>query len=413
MIPELRARFNASFTAERYRQFLNSLELECGGPIGFRPCETPVFLESSLVEDLVRASRSIISHLDTPAYRMVSRQAIPDRFDVPNEGRHPNFVQVDFALAAGGDGRIVPRLIELQGCASLYAYQYLLPPVYRRHFDIDGPERLTHLLDGLTENDYLKLLRDVILNGHDPHEVVLMEIDPRGQKTLPDFRATERLLGVSPVCITELVRRGRRLYYRRGGREIEIRRLYNRVIIDELVRRGVEPPFDLRDDLDVEWAGHPNWYFRWSKFSLPYLRQLDHPVIPRAWFLDQLERLPDDLRNFVLKPLFSFAGAGVRVEVTPADLEAIPAVERRNFLLQERVAYAPLVRTPDESSKVEVRIMFIWPENREPVAVTTLTRLSKGLMMGVDFNRNKTWVGSSIGFWPVLSGRQSPDRGRD
>lgn len=403
MIPELRARFNASFTAERYRRFLDSLELEFGGPIGFRPCETPVFLAPSLVEELVGASRSIIRHLDTPAYRAVSRQAIPDRFNAPNEGSHPTFVQVDFALVEAEDGRIVPRLIELQGCASLYAYQYFLPALYRRHFDLDGPEVLAHLLDGLTVDGYRELLREAILNGHEPDEVVLMEIDPLGQKTLPDFRATERLLGVSPVCITDLVRRGRRLCYRRGGREIGIRRLYNRVIIDELVRRGVEPSFDLRDDLDVEWAGHPNWYFRWSKFSLPYLLSLHHPAVPRAWFLDQLESLPDDLDNFVLKPLFSFAGAGVRVAVTPADLAAIPEGERRNFLLQERVAYAPLVHTPDEPSKVEVRIMFIWPQNREPVAVTTLTRLSKGLMMGVDFNRNKTWVGSSIGFWPALS----------
>jgi hypothetical protein len=403
VIPELRARYNASFTAERYCRFLQSLEMEAGAPIGFRPCETPVFLAAELMAELVAAARSIMAALDTPDYRALSNSAIPARFNVPNEGDHPLFVQVDFALTDDGRGRIVPRLIELQGCASLYAYQSLLPQTYRRHFDLDGPDRLGHLLDGLDQSGYLNLFRDVVLNGHDPREVVLLEIEPLGQKTLPDFTATEKLIGVTPVCITDLVRRGRRLCYRREGREVEIRRLYNRVIIDELVRREIVPAFDLREELEVEWAGHPNWYFRWSKFSLPYLNRLNHPAVPRAWFLDQPETSPKelgDLKNFVLKPLFSFAGTGVKVDVTPADLAAIPAAERGGYLLQERVDYAPLVETPDEPSKVEIRIMFIWPEDGAPRAVTTLTRLSKGRMMGVDFNRHKTWVGSSIAFFP-------------
>src|SRR5262249_17258404 len=120
----------------------------------------------------------------------------------------------------------------------------------------------------------------------------------------------------------------------------------------------------------------------------------------RAWFLDQLDRYPAELDQFVLKPLFSFAGSGVKVNITPADLDTIPADQRGNYLLQEKVAYAPVIKTPDEPSKVEVRVMFLWPDEAEsPLAVTLLTRLSKGVMMGVDFNKNKTWVGSSCGFF--------------
>ncbi|MFM8392771.1 MAG: hypothetical protein ACKOB4_02460 [Acidobacteriota bacterium] len=394
MIPELRQRFNTDFSEERYRQFLDLLESEVGARIGFRPCETPVFLPPELVDHLVGASLEIISQLDTPHYRQLSTRSIPDEYRAPREGNHPHFVQIDFALCTTAQGRIVPRLIELQGCASLYAYQQILAQCYRRVFNLDG---LRHLLGELSEADYLQYLRDTILRGHAPEEVVLMEIDPLGQKTLPDFLATEKLLGVRAVCISDLRKRGRRLYYQHSGREIQIRRIYNRVIIDELVRREMRLPFDLRDDLDVEWAGHPNWYFRWSKFSLPHL---DHPTVPRAWFLDQLTEEPANLRDLVLKPLFSFAGAGVKVGPTTADLAAIPVEERGQYLLQERVDYAPLIRTPDEPSRVEVRVMILWPENGNPIPVTTLTRLSKGLLMGVNFNMNKTWVGSSIAFYP-------------
>ena len=395
MIPELRERFNAQYTEAKYARFLAALEEEVQTKIEFRPCETPVFLSPSLVADLVAASQSIIAQLHTPEYREASRRAIPAAYDAPHEGERPHFIQVDFALVEQPDGRIAPRLIELQGCASLYAFQFILPHIYRRFFELEG---LDYLLDGLSDEQYLALLRQIVLQGHDPEEVILMEIDPLSQKTLPDFNATKKLLDVSHVCITDVIKRGRKLYYRRDGREIQIKRIYNRVIIDELVRKGIKSSFDFRDELDVEWAGHTNWYFRWSKFSLPYLT---HPTVPRAWFVDRMPEIPADLGNFVLKPLFSFAGIGVKVDVTPEDLAAIPAAERSEYLLQEKVAYAPIIKTLDEPSKVEVRVMFLWPEGAaNPIPVTTLTRLSKGLMMGVDFNKNKTWVGSSCGFFP-------------
>ena len=270
----------------------------------------------------------------------------------------------------------------------------MLPHEYQRFYDLG---ELGYLPGGLTDDDYLELLRRVFLNGHAPEQAVLMEIDPLRQKTLPDFQMTEKLFGVPFVDVSEIIKLGSKLFYLRQGREIEIRRIYNRVIIDEFVRKGVKANFDFRDELDVEWAGQPNWYFRMSKFSLPFL---NHQTVPRAWFLDQLETVPEDLENFVLKPLFSFAGSGVKVSVTTADLEAVPASERGDYLLQEKVVYAPVVETPDEPSKVEVRVMFVWPEDSaEPIAVNLLTRLSKGAMMGVNFNKNKNWVGSSCAFF--------------
>lgn len=399
MIPELRAQFNKNFTEEKYRRFLQSLGAEVEAKVEFRPCETPVFVPGDLLAEMLRSAREIIAELCAPEYKAVSARAIPAAFNAPNEGERPDFIQVDFAVTRNANGALEPKLIELQGCASLYAFQRILPRVYKRHYDLRG---LSYLLGGLTGESYVALLREVLLNGHDPEQVILMEIDPLDQKTLPDFRATEKLTGIPFVCITDVIKRGDKLLYKRDGREVEIRRIYNRVIIDEFARKGARANFDFRDELDVEWVGHPNWYFRMSKFSLPFLK---HRTVPRAWFLDQLSEYPHDLDEFVLKPLFSFAGSGVKVNVTREDLDAVPTSERSDYLLQEKVNYAPVIETPDEPSKVEIRLMFVWPAGAaEPEALTTLTRLSKGAMMGVDFNKNKTWVGSSCGFWYASDG---------
>jgi hypothetical protein len=341
-----------------------------------------------------QAGKEIIAQLMTPEYFKASNRSIPPDFNTPKEGRHPDFIQVDFAVTRDVNGRLAPKLIELQGCASLYAFQYLLPHEYQRVYELDS---LEYLLNDLTDEGYLELLRRVILNNHDPASVILMEIDPWQQKTLPDFLMNEKLLGMPTVAVTDVVKHGKKLFYEKGGREVEIRRIYNRVIIDEFVRKEVKANFDFRDELEVEWVGHPNWYFRMSKFSLPFLK---HQTVPRAWFLDQLKEYPNDLENFVLKPLFSFAGSGVKVNIKRADLEAVPLNQRADYLLQEKVMYAPVIETPDTPSKVEIRMMFIWPQDSlEPVAVTTLTRQSKDEMMGVDFNKNKTWVGSSCSFF--------------
>lgn len=390
MIPFWRQKFNKQFSEEKYAAFMSTLEGMAGASIDFRPCETPVFLPLDLKAELEQASLEIIAQLHTREYHQESTRAIPVDFFAPNEGEHPVFVVVDFAITRDEKGKLVPRLIELQGCASLYAFQLELPSAYFTHYDLDS---LESILGDLTRSEYLKLFAEVVVAAHDPENVVLMEIEPDLQKTRPDFVLTQKLLGVEPVCITDIEKIGRRLFYQRQGRRTEIRRIYNRVIIDELVRKNIQAPFDFREELDVEWAGHPNWFFRWSKYSLPYLNQ---QTVPRAWFLSDLDSYPKDLDRFVLKPLFSFAGAGVKVEVSREDLDAIPESDRQDFLLQEKISYDPVIQTPDDPSKVEIRVMFLWPENAPaPTPVVLLTRLSKGLMLGVDFNKNKTWVGSS------------------
>jgi hypothetical protein len=394
MIPSLRKQFNDSFTPENYRTFLRRIDDACGTHVQFRLSETPCFFPKSLLDRMAEDGKELIRQLvDNPDYRSRSDASIPAEFHVANEPARPLFVQVDFGVVRDANGELQPRLVELQAFPSLYAYQVTLAQSYIDVYGLD--RRLNFFLSGLDEKSYRELLRRAIVGTHDPENVILMEIHPQEQKTLPDFLLTEKMLGIRTVDIQAVKKQGSQLYYERNGAQVPIRRIYNRTIVDELQRKQVKLGFDWRDDLDVEWAGHPNWYFRISKFSIPYLR---HQSVPKTWFLDKLERIPDDLQNYALKPLYSFAGLGVVIAPKKEDIEAIPAEKRAEYILQERLHFEPVIETPLGGTKAEVRVMYIWQDDLTPVL--TIIRMGRGLMMGVDHNKNMEWVGASAGLWP-------------
>jgi hypothetical protein len=379
--------FNRNYSDEKYRRFLALLEERCGEPTLFRHSETPAFLPAMLVAKMARYGREMVEQLlANPQYQADSRAAIPAEFRAPNEDPAPLFVQADFGL----DADLEPKLVEIQGFPTLYAYQPLMAAAYREAYGMDA--RLAALPDGLTLPEYEALLRRAIVGECDVENVVLMEIDPWQQKTRHDFLLTEQMLGVRTVDIATVRKERRALFYRHGGKTIPIRRIYNRAIVDELVRRGIRTAFDFRDELDVEWAGHPNWFFRLSKFSLPYL---DHPAVPRTRFLDRVERVENPER-YVLKPLYSFAGTGVIVGPTAEQIAAVPEEQRSGYILQERVDFRPVLETPFGANKMEVRIMYVWLDRLRPV--NTIIRMGRGAQMGVDHNKGMDWVGGSAAF---------------
>ena len=387
MIPSHRQWFNRNYAPEKYGRFLALLEAQCGEPVQFRHSETPCFLPASLIAQMARYGREMVEQLMAdPGYTAASRAAIPPEYRVPNEDPRPLFVQADFGLDAEGQ----PKLVEIQGFPTLYAYQPLMAACYREAYGLD--DRLTPLPDGLGAAEYRKLLGEAILGTQDPENVVLLEIDPWHQKTRHDFLLTERLFGVRTVDIATVRKRGNRLFYDRDGVETPVRRIYNRAIVEELVRKQVPLAFDFRDELDVEWAGHPNWFFRLSKFSLPYL---DHPAVPHTEFLTDVPAVFDSER-YVLKPLYSFAGAGVIVGPTLEQIAAVPASKRGEYILQERVDFQPVVETPFGATKIEVRVMYLWLDRLRPV--NTIIRMGRGNQMGVDHNKGMDWVGGSAGF---------------
>jgi len=398
MISSLRKQFNASFALDKYQIFLRRIDDACGTHVQFRLSETPCFFPQSLLERMAADGTVLIRQLvENPEYRERSDESIPPEFRVPNESKHPMFVQVDFGIVRDAKGELQPKLVELQAFPSLYAYQATLAQSYIDVFELtrfEGGTGLQFFLSGLNEKSYRELLRQAIVGTHDPENVILMEIHPQEQKTLPDFLLTEKMLGIKTVDIQAVKKQGSQLYYERGGTRIPIRRIYNRAIVDELQRKNVKLAFDWRDDLDAEWAGHPNWYFRISKFSIPYLR---HESVPKTWFLDRLVQVPDDLQNYALKPLYSFAGLGVVIAPTKEDIRAIPAEKRKDFILQERLHFEPVIETPFSATKAEVRMMYVW--QHELKAVLTIIRMGRGLMMGVDHNKNMEWVGASAGLF--------------
>jgi len=394
MIPALRQRYNAAFKEERYAAFLHDLATAHRWGPDFRVAETPLFLDADAAAGLARAAEGIVAQLADPEFRVHAADAVPEGLSVPAETPFPHFICIDFALTADAAGRVTPQLIEMQGFPTVAFFQTLLARSYAKHFPAI-PSEFTSYFGGLSETSYLAALRDSIIGTCDPAETVLLEIAPSEQKTRIDFAATEDLLGIRPVCVTEVRRRGRRLYHDVGGREVPIRRIYNRVIFDELLRTKPAMQFSLLDNLDVEWAGHPNWYFRLSKHTLPFLRG---EFVPPCHFVSELREMPADLENYVLKPLYSFAGLGVDISPTPEKISAI--ARPGEWLLQRKVAYAPLLATPDDPAKAEVRLILVGDGSGWPRLLNNLVRLTKGAMHGVDFNKGRMWVGASVGLFP-------------
>jgi hypothetical protein len=408
MLQPYRDQFNAQFIPAWYDDLLYRLNHATRTSIEFRVAETPCFFSRALMNELAETGAELTHQLlDNPAYMQASNNTIPEQFRVPNENPQPNFMTVDFGLVRNPDGTLTPRLVEMQAFPSIFGYQDILARQYIDAYGLDP--NLTWHLGGLNGETYWQLLRQVIVGDHDPENVVLAEIDPDQQKTRSDFRVYEDRLKISTVDIARLLKRGNHLFYERAGREIPIYRIYNRAIVDELQRKKIELPFDYTDPLDVEWAGHPNWYFHLSKFSIPWL---DHPAVPPAVFLhdwfrgEGRDRLPDDREQWILKPLFSFAGKGIRFAPSDDDLAAIPPRERHNYLLQQRVRFENVIDTPHGPTQPEIRILYLWPDGGDLEPVLPLIRLGRGKMMGVDHNRDFEWVGASAAFQPSAASKK-------
>lgn len=391
MDPQLRSKFNADFSADKYATLVRCVNETEKWPADFRISETPIFLTDEFTNEVVAAANEIVAAVLTPEFVRHSRSAIPAGLEVPGESAHPNFIVVDFGICTEG-GKLVPRLIELQAFPSLFGFQLLVLHCLRKAYPAI-PRDWTSSFGGIKDEAYVDLLRRTIIGDAKPENVILLEIEPEKQKTRVDFAATETILGIRSVCLTKVKKRGRQLFYDRDGRETRIDRIYNRVIFDELIRRpDLAPPFRFQDDLDVTWVGHPNWYFRISKHSLPYLKTAHTSP---SYFADEFPAA-ETIDDYVLKPLYSFAGLGVDMEPTREKLSALE--KPHEWILQKKVHYAEFVPTVDgPKSKAEIRMMFVWPdEDVTPTLVNNLVRMSQGKMMGVDFNKEKTWVGSSI-----------------
>lgn len=393
MIPSIRKKYNTEFTVEKYAAFLKDMNDSFNYEIDFRISESPIFIDKRLKEELAKAGNEIVDVILRPDFKALSEGAVPPHLKVPNEDDHTSLLAIDFAICLDEHGQFAPQLIELQGFASLYGYQEWLSQMYRKHFNI--PEGYDNKFNDYTHETYLERLKQVIVGDYDPANVILLEIEPWKQKTQIDFKVTEQYLGIKAICLSEVIVEGRNLFYHLDGIKTPIKRIYNRVIFDELVQRDdLKRQFNMVEDVDVEWVAHPNWFFRISKYTMPFLKS---KYVPETYFVHELESIPEDLENWVLKPLFSFSGQGVIFDVQLSDITALKNPE--DFILQRKVVYAPAVQSPTGPVKCEIRLLYLWDKNEvRPTLTLNLGRMSKGKMIGVRYNADLDWVGGTTYF---------------
>ena len=392
MIPAIRKAYNEAFTKEKYEAFLEELLAAHPGQLDFRVAETPIFVPKDFTQKILEACESIIDVIVDPNFKELTKNATPKGLKVPGENEHSHFIAFDFGICINEAGEYEPQLIEMQGFPTLFAYEVLIDDVFRHHYQV--PENFDCYLSGLNRESYIQLLKDIIIGSHDPENVILLEIYPRKQKTRIDFYCTEEYVGIKMVCLTELIKEGRQLYYLNDGKKTPVKRIYNRIIFDDLQQQTPEVQKIgqlLFEELEVEWVPHPTWFYRISKFTLPLIR---HPYVPATYYLNKVKHMPTDLENYVLKPLFSFAGQGVVIDVTKEDIEKVKDPE--NWILQRKVKYADIIQTPDIPAKAEIRMFYFWKDGEaRPIATNNLGRLSKGKMIGVRYNKDKEWVGGN------------------
>jgi hypothetical protein len=395
MIEKIRKEFNATFKQAFFDACKNNIENAYPGALDFKIAESPVFINKKLGDQMNNTAKFVIDFIKSPDFIALTNSAIPEKEKVENENDHPHFIAIDFGICKNKEGELYPALIEMQGFPTLFGFQAFYPEILEKHFSI--PNGFFHYFNGINKETYLEELNNVIVGNSDPKEVIILEIKPHAQKTRIDFYCTETYLGIKTICLTEIIKEEKNLFYIRNGLKTQIKRIYNRIIFDELnaMKDELGPIPDLTSDLDVEWIGHPNWFYRISKFTMPFLR---HPFIPETFFLNEISQIPQDLENYVLKPLLSFAGQGVIIDLKESDFQRIE--NPSNWILQKKVDYAECIETPDIPAKTEIRLMFTWKDgDTEPKLLTNLARLSKGKMIGTRYNKDKTWVGGSVAYF--------------
>ena len=396
MQKELRRKFNQNFSEEKYNAYVQQIENLHPGALDFRNAETPVFVPKDFTKKMLDACEDIIDVIVHQDFKRLTDRAIPKNIKVAGEKEWSDFVVFDFGVCENTDGELEPQLIEMQGFPTLFAFQVFHSAYTKAYANV--PDTHSTYLNGYNEETYLQLLKEIITGDINPENIILLEIFPEQQKTRIDFYCTEKVLGIKTVCFTKLIGEGNKLYYENNGKKIEIKRIYNRLIFDDLhQQKDLGNTIDISHNWDVEWIPHPNWFYRISKYTLPLIH---NPYVPATYFLNEIKQIPTDLENYVLKPLFSFAGMGVVIDVTKDDIDNVKDPE--NWILQRKVKYADVIETLDVPAKAEIRLFYFWKKGwARPKAVHNLARLSKGKMIGTRYNKDKTWVGGSVAFFEV------------
>jgi len=392
MDKKIRAAFNKQFTEEKYKSYLNEFEIIGNHSLDFRIAETPIFIPKEFLEKMLDTCEYIIDFIKDTNFKSITDNSIPSKYKIPKEEHFPSMIVFDFAVCNNEQNVPEPQLIEMQGFPSLYGFQVFNDEITRNYAQV--PDNYKSYLNDYHKESYIALLKEIIVGDTNKENVILLDVFPEKQKTRIDFYCIEKLLGIKTFCVTEIKSNGTELFYLRDGEKIIIKKIFNRIVFEELEKYNLANIIDFNVEYDVEWINHPNWFNRISKYTMPFL---DHPNIPVTYFLQDIKQ-PIDLNEFVLKPLFSFAGMGVIINPSQEDIDLID--DPGNWILQKKVEYAPIVETLEDPAKAEIRIFYFWKKTWErPIAIHNLARLSKGKMIGTRYNEGKKWVGGTIAYF--------------
>ncbi|MBE7181386.1 MAG: hypothetical protein INR71_09305, partial [Terriglobus roseus] len=213
MIRKLREAFNHSYTDGAYRSLLADLNQISRAELTIRIAETPVLLPAPMLRQMIDAGAAMTHQLvGNAAYLQQAAATIPEAFRVRNQDAHPHFMTVDFGLVHTGDGpwqgdldTLEPRLVELQAFPSVFGLQSVLGDLYCKHFQLPGD--IARYPEGLDDITYWQKLRETIVANHAPENVILLEVTPEQQKTLPDFHIHQDHLGIRAVDIAQVRQR--------------------------------------------------------------------------------------------------------------------------------------------------------------------------------------------------------------
>lgn len=393
MLKDIRIAFNQAFTDERYQRYLDYINQHYPNSVGFRIAETPLFFSKEFKESITLAGEAICHQLIQPALLKQLCKGIPAGFNIDAYNTLPNCILLDFAITENGREPDY-SLVELQAFPSLFAYEIIQNNALLQSYSI--PNGFSAFLNDYDEKSYLSLLSQLI-KGDNPNETILLELDPEIQKTCIDFYCTRDYLNIPIVNIRDIYFKEGKWYYLSGGKESTFKRIYNRIVFDEIKENEaiVETYIQLANDSQLTWFTHPIHFFMYSKYALPYIT---HPKIPKTVFLDQVNIQKTDFTRKVIKPLFSFAGKGVMIEPTQESVQSI--TNKAQWICQEKIHYVQGILTPKDPAKAELRIFFLKdPKTNVFKAVFNLARLSKQALINTAQNSNDTWVGGSMAFF--------------
>lgn len=288
MQKEIRALFNSNFTEEKYAAYMKDVEAISPCALDFRNAETPIFVPKDFTNKMLGACEDIIDVIVAPNFKELTQRSIPNNLMVSGNEEHAQLLVFDFGICDDGNGGYEPQLIEMQGFPTLFAFQAIHSELTATYANV--PSNYSSYLNGYNKETYLQLFKEIVIGNTNIDEVVLLEIYPEKQKTRIDFDASEKLIGVKTLCLTKLKANGKQLYYNKeNGDEQIITRIYNRLIFDDLnQQQGLENIIDLTKEYNVTWIPHPNWFYRISKYTLPFI---NNKYVPETFFLNEIKNL--------------------------------------------------------------------------------------------------------------------------